>query len=115
MTPLDHLERVRKLAEQARQWEAQDDTPTVCHCQTCGVANARVRAALAERGWSRSEIHHVNVVGNDFRGAAYPYIASVRVAGNEIYRIHTDLGEILQPEVIADIEAALTKGGAIRC
>lgn len=118
MTPLDHLERVRKLAEQARQWEAQEDPyakgqaePLVCHCQTCGVANARIRAALTSRGWSRSAAHHVSVVGNDFRGAAHPYIASVKVAGREIYRIHNDLAEVVEPEVIADIEAALKRGG----
>lgn len=110
MTPLDHIERVRKLAASAAAWQGQDDRPPgVCNCPTCGVVNARIRAELMRRGWDKPSVHHVHVEGYDFRGAAHPYLASVRVDGAEVYRVHSDLAEVLADDVMDDIENALRR------
>lgn len=111
MTTQDHLARVRKLAAQAEAWEAQDtevcpiDRP--CSCPTCGITTMLIRSKLRKDGFSEDDARRVTVRGNDFRGAAHPYIASVRVDDREVYRIHERPDEALDAEVLADLERRL--------
>jgi hypothetical protein len=130
VTTLDHIERVKKLAKTAQaavEWDAQSDPyanvasegieklistlsgedKEVCTCPTCGVVNARLRAELMRRGWSKAAVHHVHIEGYDCRGAAHPYLASVRVDGVEVYRVERDLAEAIDPDVLDDIERRL--------
>ena len=113
MTTQDHISRVRRLAESARQWEAQDegvcpiDRP--CSCPTGGVTTLLVRGRLRSRGFSEKDAKRVTVRGNDFRGGAHPYLASVRVDGVEVYRIDERPDEALSDEVVSDIISALER------
>lgn len=111
MTVEDNMARVRRLAEQSRQWEAQDTDPVVCPidrpcpCPTCGLVTQMVRGKLVSRGWSREDAARVFTTAP--LDTSYPYIGSVRVDKREVYRVHADLAEAMDLEVIADIEAAL--------
>lgn len=110
MTTNDHMARVRKLAEQSRQWEAQDACPIneqVCRCPTCGVATQLIRGRLVARGWSQEDAKRV--VTTPPSDASYPYLASVRVDGRETYRVLKDLAEVLDGDILDDIETALGK------
>ena len=98
MTTFDHVRRVR----------ATQSPPLVCECRTCGAVTQIVRGKLVSKGWSRDDTKRV-VTGPPL-DASYPYLASVRVDGAEVYRVHADLAEATNPEVIADIEAALERG-----
>lgn len=81
----------------------------VCTCQTCGVVNARLRGALAARGWNHAATHHVRVEGYDFRGTADPYLAVAKVEGEEVRRAYAGLEEFLDDAVLDEIEAALRR------
>lgn len=110
MADPDHVERVKKLAASAMAWEAQDSSPPkVCTCRTCGVVNARIRGALSARGWPHSATHHVHIEGFDFRGGCDPYLAVVKVDGNEIHRAYEDLSELLDSSVLDRVEKALRR------
>lgn len=114
MTTQDHIARVRRLATQAMAWEAQDDSPVcqiggACTCPTCGLTTALLRSELSGRGWDRADTLRVATIAPT--EASYPHLASVRVDGVEVYRVHADLAEVLDPEVLADIEAALRRTG----
>lgn len=116
MTTEDHMARVRRLAEQSRRWEAQDDhvhdacpiDAEVCCCPTCGLTTQLVRGKLVSRGWSREDAARVTTAPPT-EAASYPYIASVRVDGREVYRVHSDLAEAADADVMGDIEAALKR------
>lgn len=112
MSALDHMKRVRKLALQAMDWEAQDDGP-VCHdfecrCPTCGMVNEVIRGNMVARGWSREDTKRITTAPAA-EGASYPYIASVRVDGQEVYRVLKDLAEVLDGDVLDDINAAMER------
>ena len=96
MTTLDHIRRVKRLS-----------TPLVCECRTCGAVTQMVRGKLVSRGWDREDAKRVTT--GPPSEASYPYLASVRVDGAEVYRVHKDLAEATDPDVIDDIEAALRR------
>lgn len=96
MTTLDHVRRIKALS-----------SPLVCECRTCGAVTQLVRGKLVSRGWSREDAARVATAPP--LAASYPYLASVRVDGAEVYRVHSDLAEATDPEVIADVEAALRR------
>jgi hypothetical protein len=97
MTTLDHVERIRKLKA----------SPLVCECRTCGAVTQIVRGNLVSRGWSREDAARVTTAPP--MDASYPYLASVRVDDKEVYRVHADLAEATDQEVMADVEAALRR------
>lgn len=99
MTTFDHIRRMKRQSE-----------PLVCECRTCGLTTQLVRGKLVAKGWSREDAKRVTT-RPPTEASSYPYLASVRVDGREVYRVHADLAEAADPEVIADIEAALVNGG----
>lgn len=109
MTTEDHISRVRSLALNAAAWEAQDDTPVICACPTCGVATQMLRGEMVSRGWDRAEA--ARIVTFPPVSDAHPHLASVRVDGREVYRVHADLAEVMEPDVLDDVEAALRVAG----
>lgn len=78
-----------------------------CICPTCGVTTLLLRTALIRRGVSQADSKRVAVRANDFRGAAHPYLASVRVDGMEVARIQHRPDEALAEDVLHDIERRL--------
>jgi hypothetical protein len=114
MTEFDHINKVKRLAQSALEWEAQDDTPEVCRidgacrCPTCGLVTEVVRGNMVARGWSREAVQRrITVRAPD--EASYPYVASVRVDEREVYRVMDDLAEVFKGDVLDDIEAALER------
>lgn len=79
-----------------------------CVCPTCGVTELLLRSALAQvvPDFNPSR---VTIWTNDFRGGAYPYIATVRVDDVEVYRIHQQPDEVFGREVMADLRTALRR------
>ena len=67
-----------------------------------------LRGALVSRGWSREDAARVLTMPPN-EAASYPYLASVRVDGREVYRVHADLGEVLDIEIVEDVEQALRR------
>lgn len=107
MTTLDHIERVRKLARSAMNWEAQDATPPkVCTCPTCGVVNYRLRAELMRRGWSKAAAHHVHIESCE---TPEGHVAVVKVNDQPVHYVHYDLAEALAAPVTEAIEKELHK------
>lgn len=80
-----------------------------CSCPTCGVTAILLRAALFRRGVLLDDTKRITVRANDFRGGAHPYVASVRVDGAEVYRIHRNPDEVFEADVLDDIERALRR------
>jgi hypothetical protein len=78
-----------------------------CRCPTCGVTTLLLRSKLRLRGLEEPDVKRVTVEGADFRGGAYPYIASVRVDGQEVFRIYRRPDEALEEDAIRDIERRL--------
>lgn len=100
MTPLDVA-----LHDAA---EARDG-PT-CWCPTCGATFILLLAVLKRRGFSSDELRRRVVVRPfDCGSAAYPYVASVRVDGREVYRIHNRPDEVFEMDVLNDLETALRR------
>ena len=99
MTTLDLKERIE--AERRADVPGGVCTLDRCVCPTCKTTEVLLRAKL---GTDR-----VTIITNDFRGAAHPYIASVRVDGKEVYRIQRRPDEIFTPDVLRDIVQALAK------
>lgn len=104
---LDLKERI----EEERRADVPGGTCTVdrCVCPTCGVTQALLRAKLLARGVSKLDTPRLTVTACDFHGGAYPYIASVRVDGREVYRIHARPDEVFAEDVMADIISALRR------
>lgn len=96
MTTMDHVRRARRAE------------PLVCHCRTCGLTTQLVRGKLVSKGWSREDAARVITVPPR-EDCSYPYLASLRVDGQEVYRVHADLAEATDPDVIRDVEAALNR------
>jgi hypothetical protein len=85
-------------------------TLDLCRCPTCGVVEALLRAELAENHKVRDfDVKRVHVRANDFAGGAHPYLASVRVDGREVYRIHARPDEVFAHDVLEDIVKALRR------
>lgn len=85
------------------------DGPT-CSCPTCGVTLPLLRIALKLRGFASDELRRrVTLHPFDCGSAAYPYVASVRVDGREVYRIHHRPDEVFASDVLNDLEAALRR------
>lgn len=84
-------------------------SPDRCICPTCAATALLLRVSLVKRGASLADAKRVLVHANDFAGAAHPYVASVRVDGQEVYRIHDRPDEVFAPDVIRDIQKALRR------
>ena len=80
-----------------------------CRCSTCGATEVLLRAMLARRGVRDFDAKRVFVRANDFAGGAHPYLASVRVDGREVYRIHERPDEVFAEDVMEDIIKALRR------
>ena len=106
MTTPEHVARVCKLPRSETPDEG-GHYPT-CVCRTCGTVTAIIRGKLASRGWHGADLKRV-VTRPPTEAASYPYLAAVRVDGAEVYRVVRDLAEATDPDVIADIEAALLR------
>lgn len=103
MTPLDVELHDRHVAAA----HAKHCTLDRCRCPTCEAAEMILRASLIAHYVPKEDRERVTVRANDFAGAAYPYLASVRVDGREVYRINARPDECLDPEVIEDVIRAL--------
>src|SRR5690349_25000587 len=110
--PDDPMSRVKALALQAEAWEAHECH--VCTCPTCGVTFKLLEAALRKRGVSPEDTKRVSINPTGFGGASHPYLASVRVDGQEVYRIMDRPDEALAADVLRDVELAL-KGRWTKC
>ena len=71
---------------------------------TLDVTTALLRAKLRSRG--AEDTARVSIQHNDFRGASHPYLASVRVADREVFRIMRRPDEVFAEDVLDDIVAA---------
>jgi hypothetical protein len=63
---------------------------------------------MVARGWTREDVQRITTTA-PLAPAAYPYVASVRVDKREVYRVHADLAEVLDGEVLDDVDAALSR------
>jgi hypothetical protein len=119
MTPLDvalHDEAARIVARdelEARHREAahmKHCTMGRCRCRTCAVTEALLRSELMVKHKARDfDARRVTVRANDFAGGAHPYIATVRIDGREVYRIHDRPDEVFAPDVLDDIIKGLRR------
>jgi hypothetical protein len=105
MTTLDLKEKI----EADRRADVPGGSALVCSCPTCGVAQLLLHSALEKRRVRDFDIKRVTIRACDFAGGAYPYIASVRVDGREVYRIHARPDEVFAPDVLDDIVKALRR------
>lgn len=107
MTHLDLLERIK--ADRAADVPGAHCTLDRCVCPTCGVTEVLLRAALSRRKVRNFDLKRVTLRANDFAGGAHPHVASVRVDGVEVYRIHARPDEVFAADVMQDIENALRR------
>lgn len=101
MTPLDVELHDRHVAAA----HAKHCTLDRCRCPACGAAELILRTYIP----TAEDRARVTVRATDFAGSAYPYVASVRVDGREVYRIHDRPDECLAPDVIQDVLKALRR------
>jgi hypothetical protein len=109
MTTLDHMERVRKMAAAAAGPAAPHCSLDRCRCPTCATTELLLRTALIRRGVRQEDTKRVALRAFDCGSAAYPYLASVRVDGREVYRVEQRPDEVFAPEVLDDITKALRR------
>ena len=107
MSPLDHMERVRKLAaSQLPAAVCPIDRP--CGCPTCGVTAVLLRLRMRRRGFTDEDAARLTVRAGGL-GGGHTHIASVRVDGREVYRIVNRPDEVFAEDVLADLERALRR------
>ena len=75
-----------------------------CACPTCGVIDKLIQGALA--GSHPVERFRVQV-RPPIEDGSYPFRARVLVDGREVCRIYDQPVEVLAPDIMADIKAAL--------
>jgi hypothetical protein len=73
-----------------------------CRCPACGVTELLLRAKFPAADRER-----ITVTASDLGSCSYPYLATVRVDGTEVYRIHARPDEVFAADVLADIERRL--------
>jgi hypothetical protein len=108
------MSRVKGLADAAMQGASETNVCPIdrpCPCPTCGVTLILLRNKLINHGFELADVKKVTLIGNDFRGASHPYIASLRVAGVEVYRVMQRPDEVLQDDVIRDVARQLRGEG----
>jgi hypothetical protein len=99
-----------RLRAAARDAQAQPEICAIdgpCRCPTCSIVEMLVHSELTGAGYSRNQAERVTVGAANFDGASYPYLASVRVDGREVYRIMRTPDEALAADVMDDIKTAL--------
>jgi hypothetical protein len=106
VTPLDN-DRLRKLAL-AEADKAAGRCPTGgCSCPSCGATTLLLRGALIRRGVNHAETKRVVIEPSMCGDGSYPFLASVRVDGREVYRIERRPDEVFAPDVLDDIVRAI--------
>jgi hypothetical protein len=79
-----------------------------CACPSCGVVQALVRGAAVAQGFSRALSTLITIKPGCDAGS-YPFLASVRVADREVYRVEDNLHEALHPDAMREVTRALCK------
>jgi hypothetical protein len=76
-----------------------------CRCPTCGMAELVLRSVLRLQG----DVQRITIRASACGDGSYPFLASVRVDGREVYRIMNSPDEVFQTDVLEDITAALRR------
>lgn len=100
-----HYPKARIEAERASDVPGGPDER--CSFPTCGIAEQLLRVALRRAG-ATEDLSRVRVAAACDAGS-YPAVGSVRVDGQEIYRVHRDPDEVFDPEVVGDVLKALRR------
>jgi hypothetical protein len=83
--------------------------PFRCRCPTCGTAELLLRTKLLARGYPKEDRARVSIQATACGDGSYPFIASVRVDGREVYRIMNAPDEVFAEDVLEDITKALRR------
>jgi hypothetical protein len=78
-----------------------------CRCPTCRMTELVLRSVLKSDGFTDTD--RVTIRATTCGDGSYPYLASVRVDGNEVYRIHDRPDEVFADDVLEDITKALRR------
>lgn len=79
-------------------------------CNLCGFIASLLNDRLRDLGVLSKDRFRVSVEATDLGSASYPYLASIRVDGREVYRVESSPSEAAHEDVLKDVKTALSRG-----